>query len=237
MGHQYFKFKQFTINQHNTAMKVGVDAVLLGSWANPGNAKDVLDIGTGTGLLSLMLAQKSEANIIAIDVDTSSYGQAIANVKASKWHDRIEVHNISIQEYSIKISKRFDFIICNPPFFNSSLVSPDNKRTLARHDASLPLNELFSCVARLLVENGRFLMIYQYDRKEEVIFEASIHKLFPSKSLVIKGNQHKNPNRIIFEFTWEPGICEESEIVIRSSETNEYTSAYKKLTREYYLKF
>jgi tRNA1Val (adenine37-N6)-methyltransferase len=237
MGNQYFKFKQFTINQHNTAMKVGVDAVLLGSWADPGNAKEVLDIGTGTGLLSLMLAQKSEASITAIDIDTGSYGQAFANVKASKWYDRIEVHNISIQEFAIKTSKRFDFIICNPPFFNSTLVSPDNKRTMARHDASLGLNELFSCVVGLLNENGRFLMIYQYDRKEEVISEATNFELYPSKALVIKGNEHKNPNRIVFEFGRESGICIESEIAIRNSATNEYTEKYKQMTKDYYLKF
>jgi tRNA1Val (adenine37-N6)-methyltransferase len=237
MGNQYFKFKQFTINQHNTAMKVGVDAVLLGSWANPGNAKEVLDIGTGTGLLSLMLAQKSEARITAIDIDEGSCMQANLNVKASKWPNRIDVQKISIQEFVANTSDKYDFIICNPPFFNSSLVSPDTKRTLARHDASLGLDELFRSVARLLTKNGRFVMIYQYDRKEEVLAEATNNKLFPSKALVIKGNEHKSPNRVVFEFSWKPTDCEESEIAIRHSGTNEYTSAYKELTQDYYLKF
>jgi tRNA1Val (adenine37-N6)-methyltransferase len=237
MGNSFFRFKQFTINQQDSAMKVGVDAVLLGACANPSGASAILDIGTGTGLLSLMLAQKSSANITAVEIDDESYLQACDNIRESRWNDRISLIQASFQDFVPKCEIKFDFIICNPPFFNSSLIAPDAKRTMARHDQSLNLDDLFYGVDKLLSINGRFVMIYPFDRKDDVIKVSSGNNLFPSKMIEIKGNEKKLPNRIIFEFVKSPVNCIISEIIVRKSATNDYTDDYKALTKDYYLNF
>jgi tRNA1Val (adenine37-N6)-methyltransferase len=237
MGNSFFKFKQFVINQQNSAMKVGVDAVLLGAWANPTGASTILDIGTGTGLLSLMLAQKSNANITAIEIDEETFNRACDNIKVSRWNDRISLIQASFQVFVPKCVNKFDFIICNPPFFNSSLIAPDAKRTMARHDQSLSLDELFLGVNQLLDKSGQFVMIYPFDRKDDVLKVSNEKKLFASQMLEIKGNEKKIPNRIIFEFVKSPVKCNISEIIVRNSETNDYTDDYKLLTKDYYLNF
>jgi tRNA1Val (adenine37-N6)-methyltransferase len=237
MGNSFFRFKQFVVNQENTAMKVGVDGVLLGAWANPGKAQSILDIGTGTGLLSLMLAQKSEAFITALEIEEGACRQAIENIRNSKWANRIEVKKSSIQDFARTNSEKFDFIICNPPYFNSSLNSPDEKRNLARQDRTLGLTEFLSCADKLLQKAGRFVIIYPYDRMEELISEAGVFKLFPERICLVKGNERKIPNRLMVEFGKNGQNCQKSEIVIRDSFTNEYTYAYISLVKEYYLNF
>lgn len=237
MGNSYFRFKQFVVNQGNTAMKVGVDGVLLGAWANPGEAQSILDIGTGTGLLSLMMAQKSEAFITAIDIEEGAFRQANENITNSKWVNRIEVKKMSLQEFAGINSEKFDFIICNPPYFNGSLNSPDEKRNLARQDSTLSITELLSSAAKLLHKTGKFVMIYPYGRMKELINRAALYYLFPEKICLVKGNERKSPNRILLEFGKNGQNCQESEIVVRNFLTNEYTDAYIKLTNEYYLFF
>lgn len=124
-------------------MKVGVDGVLLGAWVSIGNAKSILDIGAGTALLSLMLAQKSMAEITAVEIEENAFNQAKENIALSKWGRRIKIINCSIQEYAEKTIEKFDLIGCNPPYFSASLSSPDNQRNLARHDNTLPMEDLF----------------------------------------------------------------------------------------------
>jgi tRNA1Val (adenine37-N6)-methyltransferase len=237
MGNPYFKFKQFTINQQNTVMKVGVDAVLLGAWANPNQASKILDIGTGTGLLSLMLAQKTTASIVAIEIDEDSYLQALENIKASKWASQMKILKTSFQNFVLEKPDQYDFIICNPPYFDSTRPSPNEKRSLARHDQTLGLNVLFSGVNQILNAEGSFLMIYQYNRKDQVLSEAAIHGLFPTQILEIKGNENKIPNRVIIEFSRNNKPYQISQMIVRNAETNDYTNEYKELTKDYYLNF
>jgi len=237
MSNSHFQFKQFKINQNNTAMKVGVDAVLLGAWANPAGAAKILDIGSGTGVLSLMMAQKSGERILGLEIDQNAYSQSLENVKLSDWAARIEIVNKSFQDFISECNDEFDYIICNPPYFNSTLISPNEKRTLARHDQSLSLFELFYGVSALLSHSGHFAMIYPYPRKEEVLTEAQKTKLFPIKMLDIRGNEKKLPNRFAVEFCKSASECELSELMIRNSASNEYTDEYKDLTRDFYLNF
>ena len=129
MPNDYFKFKQFTIHQDKCAMKVGTDGVLLGAWAECANAKGILDIGTGTGLIALMIAQRSNAKIDAVEIDETASKQAKENIKKSLWNDRIEILNISFQDFSKSTNEKYDLIVSNPPYFQNSLYAPDEKRT------------------------------------------------------------------------------------------------------------
>ncbi len=237
MGNTYFKFKKFTINQDKTAMKVGVDGVLLGAWVDVDNAQNMLDIGTGTGLLSLMLAQKSSAHIVAVEIDENACNQAKENVLLSKWSERIEIVNTSIQEFAISSNQKFDLVICNPPYFSASLNSADQQRNIARHDDNLPLDILIASVVKLLVGNGRFSMIYPFDKKNELLNIAKRYKLSPKKILNIKGTEQKKANRLVVELSFGENTCDEKDFVVRNAETNDYTNEYKQLTKEYYLKF
>lgn len=237
MGNAYFKFKQFTVLQENTAMKVGVDAVILGAWTNPENAGNILDIGTGTGLLSLMMAQKSKALITAIEIDEKACEQAKINVQASNWSQRIEVLHASIQEFATKTAQQFDLIICNPPFFTNSLLSSDEKRNLARHDNLLPINELLQHSKRLLTDNGYLYLIYPYEKLNSLIKEAVQYGLYPAKTLIIKGTAQKQPNRFVVKLGFEKCQNIEETLVVRATETNEYTPDYKQLTKDFYLNF
>ncbi|HYX05427.1 MAG TPA: methyltransferase, partial [Bacteroidales bacterium] len=134
MSQSGFRFKQFTIIQDKTAMKVGTDGVLLGAWTRPEKAASILDIGTGTGLIALMMAQKSKALITAVEIDKDAADQAQQNTENSPWHERIQVHQSSVQEFSANFGKKFDLIISNPPYFHQSFKNPGIKRSLARHN-------------------------------------------------------------------------------------------------------
>jgi len=237
MSNTYFKFKQFTVFQDKTAMKVGVDGVLLGTWAKTSNAKTILDIGTGTGLLSLMMAQKSDASITAIDIDPESNIQAQFNFKQSIWSDRISSLNVSFQEFCSKSDSIFDLIICNPPYFVQSMKSPDEKRNIARHDDLLPLDFLFSGVSKLLSSTGRFVMIYPFEKRANLYNEAKKNNLFLTNELIIRGTVKKNPNRIIVEFSRINQICNSAELVVRDALNNDYTIEYKNLTKDFYIAF
>lgn len=237
MSNTYFKFKQFTINQDKTAMKVGVDGVLLGAWVDADGVQNILDIGTGTGLLALMLAQKSLASIIALEIDEDAFMQATENVTKSSWTDRIELKKLALQEFMKTKNKGFDLIVCNPPYFSQSVNSDDNQRNLARHDDTLSADELFTSVIALLSENGRFCMIYPFSKKKMLFELAQKNKIFPQKLLIVRGNEKKKPNRLLVEFSFFRNKMKENELIIRDSKSNEYTKKYKELTKEYYLNF
>lgn len=237
MGNPYFKFKQFTVLQDKTAMKVGVDGVLLGAWVKVEDVKRVLDIGTGTGLLSLMLAQRTNAIIEAIEIEENAFEQAKSNFGMSKWAERISVHHLPLQKYIVNKKKQFDFIICNPPYFSNSLNSFDKERNLARHNDSLTLEDLFRAVDILLSSDGQFCVIYPFESKKDLLDKAADLNLFPSRILNVKGNERKEPNRVLVEFKRVAKDFREECLVIRSVATNDYSDSYKKLTRDFYLKF
>ena len=154
-----FHFRQFDLHDDQSTMRVGTDAVLLGAWVNPGNIKNILDIGTGCGILALMMAQKSNALIKAIDVDKKSVGQASMNFLQSPWFKRMKAIQCSLQEMADRRTDIFDLVVTNPPYFSNSLKSPDIKRNTARHDDLLNSHDLLAGVIRLVNEHGKFCLI------------------------------------------------------------------------------
>ena len=160
MPNPYFRFKKFTVYHDRCAMKGGTDGVLLGAWVNV-LGENVLDVGTGTGLISLMMAQRNDKVVIdAIDIDGDAVSQAKDNIYNSPFGNRIKCWNASLQEFSSKVEKRYDVIVSNPPFFVQSLKSPNKERSLARHTDSLPIEDLIGLSASLLSQTGRISFIY-----------------------------------------------------------------------------
>lgn len=239
MANDWFRFKQFTINQSGSAMKVGTDGVLLGAWARiPEGCSEVLDIGTGTGLLSLMLAQKfTDSNLMAVEIDQDSVIQANENFQNSKWKDRISLREISFQDFSLQISQKYDLIISNPPYFKDSLQASDSSRSIARHQFSLSLEELFSGVKNILNSNGYFSLILPADQKMKCLSLAKEVRLFPQRILHVRPNPDKKFIRVLIEFSFSMKDPSEHELIIEKGKRHEYSDEYIELTRDFYLKF
>ena len=228
-----FQFKQFTIHQERTAMKVGTDGVLLGAWAEPENAHSILDIGTGTGLLALMAAQRNpEANIDAIEIEPEAAGQAQENANASPWGNRIRIYPVSLFDFFP--SQTYDCILCNPPFFNHSTKTPDTGRTLARHPDSLPHGKLIEAVTRLLSENGFFYIILPTEEATAFIRLAEASRLYPARLTRVLPNPGKLPKRYLMKFSSNRFPMQTDEMSIEISR-HEYTPEYIRLTRDFYL--
>ena len=237
MANNYFKFKQFTVFQDRCAMKVGTDGVLLGAWADCENAKTILDIGTGTGLIALMLAQRSPAHIDAIEIDQSASEQASENVTKSPWESRISVLNISLQQFTEQIDKKYDLIVSNPPFFQNSLYAPDQNRTNARHNASLEYEDILDASLKLLSNNGMLSLILPYLEGTMFIVKAAGKGLYCVRQTNVLPNPGKTPKRLLLEFAKSKKPLVEQEIIIELNKRHEYSDAYKNLTRDFYLAF
>jgi len=235
MSSNSFVFKQFEIKQDKCAMKVGTDAVLLGAWADATQAKRVLDIGTGTGILALMIAQKSEAQICAIDIDIDSYQQAIENIHYSLWKDRIQIFHSSIQEFSKTINEQFDLIITNPPYFTDAYKAKEISRNNARHTDELPFEILIECVCKLLQPQGVFYIILPFAEAQIFKNMAKQNNLCLVESMRIKTKADKEPKRLLMKYSFEQKIQEETEIVIENDDRHHYTKEYIELTKDYYL--
>jgi tRNA1Val (adenine37-N6)-methyltransferase len=237
MSSQEFVFKQFKIHQDKCAMKVGTDAVLLGAWVNAATAKTILDIGTGTGIISLMLAQKSDAIIDAIDIDTNAYRQAMENITDCKWKNRIHTHHISIQQYTLDCKHKYDLIVSNPPYFVDSSKSSEEARTKARHTDQLPFADLLNGVVNLLNTDGSFYVILP--TKESQLFRelAEVQKLFATKLTRVITRTDKPEKRVLMKFEFIQKPVEENSITIEKDERHSYTDEYKELTKEYYIAF
>ncbi len=237
MPQQHFEFKQFKINQDKCAMKVGTDAVLLGSWVDASDAKSILDIGTGTGIIALMMAQKSQAKIDALDIDENAFLQAKENIYACKWKDRLAVHHISFQEYASVVSEKYDLIVSNPPYFIDSSKANAESRTAARHTDSLSFEELLNGVILLLTKKGKFCVILPYKEAELFRDMAKAKKLHIQKILRVKTRADKTEKRLLMQFEFNPTTFSESSILIEEDERHSYSDAYKELTKEFYLAF
>jgi tRNA1Val (adenine37-N6)-methyltransferase len=235
MSSDVFAFKQFKIKQDKCAMKVGTDAVLLGAWTECGNAKKILDVGTGTGVLALMLAQKSEATIWAIDIDKDSFIDAKENVYQSKWNDRLKVLNISMQEFTKENSNDFDVIISNPPYFTDAYKAKELSRNTARHTDELPFDQLIECVVKLLSEDGHFFSILPYNEAIQFKNMAAKNNLYLIKSTRVKTKPEKEPKRLLMMYSRKQQIQIEDELVIELDERHHYTQQYINLTKDYYL--
>ncbi len=218
-------------------MKVGTDAVLLGAWVNASNARTILDIGTGTGIISLMLAQKSDALIDSIDLDKNAYMQAQENVGSCKWKDRIQVHHISLQQYAINSKHKYDLIVSNPPYFVDSSKALEESRTNARHTDQLPFSDLLDGVLKLLSASGKFYVILP--TKESQLFRemAEVQNLHLTKLTRVVTRTDKPEKRLLMKFEFAQKPVEEDTITIEQDERHCYTEQYKELTKDYYMAF
>jgi tRNA1Val (adenine37-N6)-methyltransferase len=237
MSNHTFAFKQFSINQDKCAMKVGTDAVLLGSWVNASHAKTILDIGTGTGVIALMLAQKSAARIDAIDLDKNAFIQATENVSNCPWKDHIEVHHISLQQFAKECDHKYDIIVSNPPYFIDSSKASEESRTNARHTDQLPFRELLDGVLKLLSPAGKFYVILPTKESELFREEAEKHKFFLTKQTRIITRTDKPEKRVLMRYEFIQRAFSEDSITIEKDERHSYTDEYKELTKDYYLGF
>ncbi len=237
MPNDYFKFKQFTIHQDKCAMKVGTDGVLLGAWANCENAKNILDIGTGTGLIALMLAQRSKTNIDAIEIDEVACRQAKENVGNSLWRERIEIINKSFQNFSKSTNNKYDLIVSNPPYFQNSLFAPDKKRTDARHNSNLELEDIIDGAKKLLDEEGILSLILPYLEGNMVILKSFEKGLYCIRQTKVLPKPNREPKRLLLEFMKIKKPLIEQEIIIELNKRHEYSEAYKNLTKDFYLAF
>lgn len=238
MSKHIFKFKQFTIRQEKAGMKVGTDGVLLGAWADCRDAFTILDIGTGTGLIALMLAQRTDGMIDGIEIDTDAFDEACYNVEASDWQQRITLFNTPLQEYARICSKKYDIIVSNPPFFTNSLKTPDAQRTMARHNDSLAPFELFEGVKKLIAPKGSLFIIIPAANYDEFNHLATKHGFTCRKKLWVKPTPDIQPKRVLLEYYH--GDCEnieEESLVVEQNGRHQYSDEYKALTKDYYLAF
>jgi len=214
-------------------MKVGTDGVLLGAWADVvGN--NVLDIGTGTGVIALMLAQRSiDTQITAIEIEENAFWQATDNVSNSKWNNRVEVVNTSLQDYSTSI--QFNTIVSNPPFFNDSQKTPDSKRNFARHTDSLSFEELLKFTSENLSAIGKASFIIPFDSESDFLEISKNLNLFANRICRVKGTETSPVKRSLIELSFDKEDCKKSELVIEISR-HVYTEDYINLTKDFYLK-
>lgn len=232
MANPYFKFKQFSIHQDRCAMKVGTDGVLLGAWAGVEKAERILDIGAGTGLVSLMLAQRSRAKVFAVELDEPAFVQMRENVESSPWKERVEAIHSDIKQYAPGMT--FDVIVSNPPYFRDSLVSPDGQRTLARHSGSLTYYDLPEVVFPLLSAAGEFSVIIPFEASGELMERAKNFGMYPSRQLNVITSPGKVPKRSLIAFTFREEACEVQELLIEK-ERHLYSDEYIALTKDFYL--
>ena len=233
MANSYFKFKQFTIRHDQCAMKVGTDGVLLGAVAPVEGANQVLDIGTGTGLIALMLAQRSDAQITAIEIDEIAAQQALDNIRNSLWASRIELLQCDFTTY--RPCKKFNLIVSNPPYFVNSLINPSKSRAQARHTDSLPFEQLLSGVAEILDQEGRFVVILPVEARSEFVSLASDNQLHLVEELCIRTRPGIEPKRVVLQFSFIYTDLVTNELLIEL-ERHQYSDEYIALTREFYLK-
>lgn len=214
-------------------MKVGTDGVLLGAWARVEHCSRVLDMGTGTGLVALMIAQRSGAHIVAIDLDADAVAQAAENVEASPWSGRIQV--VEADARTISDSQPFDAVLCNPPFFENALKSPDAARTMARHTDTLSFDELTRSAARLLAPEGELSVIIPYDRAHDMTVSAACCGLFATRQTIVVPVEGGKPKRILMSFTRE-GASHAVETLCIHDAQRHYTPECVRLVNEFYLK-
>jgi len=233
-----FQFKQFSVNQDQTAMKIGTDGVLLGAWTPiENNHKAILDIGTGTGITALILAQRSNAEQIdALEIDESAYEQAVENFENSPWGDRLFCFHAGLDEFVDEPEEEYDLIVSNPPFFSEDYRSENEQRDLARFQEAMPFEDLVEAADLLLSENGIFSVIIPFNEEDRFIELCAEVELFPIKITRVKGAQNTKIIRSLLAFKrFELAVLTSDELVIEISR-HEYTPEYIALTKDFYLK-
>lgn len=232
-----FRFKQFVVRQEGAAMKVGTDGVLLGAWAPlEGKPQAVLDIGAGTGLVALMLAQRSQAERIdALEIDTGAFETCVGNFEASPWADRLFCYHAGLQEFTEEFGPEYDLIVSNPPFHRETVSSGKPARDQARQQSALPFEVLLGCAARLLTPEGRLCVIIPFRGEEDFLKQAGRFGLFPARITRVRGNPGSELKRSLLELSFHPHAPQQDELVVEQ-QRHRYTEAYRELTRDFYLR-
>lgn len=228
-----FRFKQFALSDSNCGMKTGTDGVTLGAWVNCRDARSVIDVGAGSGLIALMIAQRSPlAHIHAVEIDPAAASDATFNIAASPWGRRIDVIGNDILHY--RPDSAPDLIVSNPPFFNTGEISADTGRATARHESSLTCHSLLGYARATLADDGRLAIIVPADRCDEIIYNAEMQHLKVRRQCFLHSKPGQKPFRVMFEFMRHDGPIQSSDLTIRGDDGS-YTPQFKKLTEDFYL--
>lgn len=238
MSNSIFHFKEFKVKQDQCAMKVGTDGVLLGAWANiDSNVNSILDIGTGTGLIALQMAQRSNAETIdALEIEPKAFEQAVENFENSPWGDRLFCYHASLQEFVDEIDEKYDLIISNPPYFNDTYKDLDKERALARHTQDLSFKDLLEGVSKLLTADGTAAFIIPFKEEAHFLELAEIRKLFPARISRYRGNINSELKRSLVELKINSSKLVQNEFFLEHAR-HEYSDSYKNLVKDFYLKF
>lgn len=235
MSNNYFEFRQFTIRQDRCAFKVGTDGVILGAAADISGVSRILDIGSGTGLIAIMLAQRCNALITALEPDMESFLQLSENVNACRWKERISAVNSRIQDFTA--DQDFDLIVSNPPYFINSIRNPDSRKSGARHNDTLSHDDLLSGVSRLMGKNGKLMVIVPFAEGNVLIAEAAGYGLYLNKILKIRPLPTSDIRRMVITFSRNRVNPAEKFLTIEHGKRHDFTDEYKALTKDFYLKF
>ncbi|WP_271393830.1 tRNA1(Val) (adenine(37)-N6)-methyltransferase [Aequorivita sinensis] len=232
-----FQFKQFTIEQDRCAMQIGTDGVLLGAWVSiENNPFSILDIGAGTGVIALQLAQRSDAEMIdALEVDDNAYEQCVDNFENSPWGDRLFCYHASLGEFIEEIEDKYDLIVSNPPFYSEDYKTSDESRDLARFNDSLPFDDLIFSASQLLSEEGIFAVVIPRKEEEGFLKMAEQENLFAKRICRVKGNETSQEKRSLIAFSFEKSTPKIENLTIETSR-HKYTEEYISLVNEFYLK-
>ncbi len=232
-----FHFKEFSVKQDKTAMKIGTDAVLLGAWTRleqPINS--ILDIGAGTGIIALQMAQLYGAEIIdAIEIEPNAYEQCVDNFENSPWSDRLFCYNASLQEFTKEVEEKYHLIISNPPFYNATFLSDNNKRNQARQTNALSFGILIESVSKLLHKKGYFSVIVPFNSEKQLLDLAEKHSLFPQKICQVKGKTNAKIKRSLLLFSFSKKKNPIMEELILEKERHVFTEDYQNLVEDFYL--
>lgn len=235
MSNPYFQFKKFIVHQEGAALKVTTDACLFGALIETENAKSILDIGTGTGLLALMLAQKSEAScILGIEVDKHSAELAAENFSLSEWKEKMKALHADIFSWSEHADSKFDLIVCNPPFFTSHKKNDDERKSLARHNDSLSHENLSIILSKHLSVTGKAFIMLPPNEMNAFENYCSTQNLFPEKKFVISSTEDKTPHLFIISFSFHPEKISDEKIFIHEKD-RKYSKRFMELLAPYYL--
>lgn len=236
-----FKFKEFSVSQDKTAMKIGTDAVLLGAWcAVENHLERILDIGSGTGIIALMLAQRSNAiTIDAIEVEENAFEQTVENFERSSWGDRLYCYHGDFEEFARELDEEgetYELIVSNPPFYTEAYETKDSARNKARFTSALSFETLLRGVAAILDKTGTFATVIPYKKEEEFVALAAQSDLFLNRVCRVRGSETTALKRSLLEFSFEKKDVISEELTIEK-ERHQYTRSYIELTKEFYLKF
>ncbi|CAD0001682.1 tRNA1(Val) (adenine(37)-N6)-methyltransferase [Flavobacterium chungangense] len=233
-----FQFKQFSVQQDKTAMKVGTDGVLLGAWAPiSNNPFSILDIGSGTGIIALMLAQRTHAQQIdALEIDEDAYEQAVENFENSPWGDRLFCFHAGLDEFIDEPEDEYDLIVSNPPFYSEDYKTSNEQRDLARFQDAMPFEDLIEAADLFLSENGIFAIILPFKEEKSFIALAKESELYPAKITRVKGTPTSEIKRSLLAFSRNENQEAEIDELVIEIDRHVYTPEYIELTKDFYLK-